>query len=91
MVSSLEDGDGDVVVLTPGLGGFGDLDGGLEAEGLGSVEAEEFVFGVGGFDDAVGDEGEGLVGGKMGFGVGVFGFAVDAEGEAGFERQFLAI
>ena len=70
--------------MAPGLGGLGDLGGGAEAEGLGSIEAEELVFGVGGFDDSVGDEGEGLVGREMGFGVGVFGFVVDAEGEAGF-------
>ena len=40
---------GDVVVLAELLCGFGDSAGGLGADGLGSVEAEELVTFVSGF------------------------------------------
>jgi hypothetical protein len=46
--------DGYVVLLAELLRGFGDGGGGSIADGLGSVEAEEFAMFVGGFDDSVG-------------------------------------
>jgi hypothetical protein len=46
--------DGDVVLLSELLCDFGDRAGGAIADGLGSVEAEEFAMFVGGFDDSVG-------------------------------------
>ena len=52
---------GDVVVLAELLCGFGDGAGGLGADGLGSVEAEELATFVSGFYDSVRYEGEAVV------------------------------
>jgi hypothetical protein len=50
---------GDVVLLPKLLRGAGDLFGGLGADGGSALESEELAGGwVGGFWDAIGDEGE---------------------------------
>jgi hypothetical protein len=48
--------------LAEGLRGLSDGVGGLIADGLGAIEAEELAGCAGGFDYAVGDEGAEFVG-----------------------------
>src|ERR1700742_1237894 len=52
---------GDVVILAELLCGFGDGAGGLRADGLGSVEAEELATFVRSFYDSVRNKGEAIV------------------------------
>ncbi len=49
---------GDVVGLAEALGNLGDVAGWFVAYLLCAFEAEELAFGVGGFYDSVGDEGQ---------------------------------
>jgi hypothetical protein len=65
LVGAGEGDEADVVFLTEALGGVGE-GGGREVVVevlLDAVEAEELAVGVGGFEDAVGDEDELVVGG----------------------------
>ncbi|MGC1783137.1 MAG: hypothetical protein WA708_11510 [Acidobacteriaceae bacterium] len=48
---------GDVVFLAELFCGLGDVGGGLAADFLGALKAEEFSFFVRRFDDSIGDEG----------------------------------
>ena len=75
--------DGDVVFLAEALGGVGDVGGGEAGEVGEAVEAEEFAFGGAGFDDAVGEEDEGLAGREGGGGRGVDLVGGEAEGRGG--------
>src|ERR1039458_5909059 len=58
--------DGDVVFLAPGASGCGDLLGGLGGDLAGAVETEELAGPAAGFNDAVGEGGEGVAGGEVG-------------------------
>ena len=75
---------GDVVVLAELLCGFGDGAGGLGANGLGSVEAEELATFVSGFYDSVRYEGEAVVWIELECGFGVADIRRDAKRQAGF-------
>ena len=48
--------DGDVVFLAEFAGGVGDVEGGLVAEVMDAIEAEQLAGGLAGFDHAVGHE-----------------------------------
>jgi hypothetical protein len=61
--------DGDVVFLAEFFGGVGDVEGGLVAEVVDAVEAEEFAGGVTGFDDSVGEEPDAVAGRGRGDGL----------------------
>ncbi len=81
----------DVVFLAEGEDVVHDGGGGLIADVAGAVEAEEFFGRVGGFDDAIGDEGE-VVAGVEGDGLGgVVDVVGDSEGEGAFEFDLFAI
>ena len=54
-----------IVFLPKGLRRGGDLCGGVGADFAGALEAEELAGRVRRFDDAVGDEGERVAGGKL--------------------------
>ena len=82
---------GDVVVLAELLCGFGDGAGGLGADGLGSVEAEELATIVSGFYHSVRYEGEAVVWIELECGFRVADIRGDAERQAGFNIQFLPI
>jgi hypothetical protein len=82
---------GDVVVLAELLCGFGDGAGGLGANGLGSVEAEELATFVSGFYDSVRYEGEAVVWIELECGFGVIDIRGDAKRQAGFNIQLLPI
>ena len=75
---------GDVVVLAELLCGFGYGAGGLGADGLGSVEAEEFATFVSGFYDSVRYEGEAVVWIELKCSFGVADVRRDAKWQAGF-------
>jgi hypothetical protein len=70
--------DSDVIFLAEVLRGAGDLFCGLAADGAGAIETVEFALGVAGFDDAVGEEGEGVAGSELESGLGIPG-VVEAE------------
>jgi hypothetical protein len=75
---------GDVVVLAESLCGFGHGTGGLGADGLGSVEAEELATFVSGFYNSVRYEGEAVVWIELECGHGIADIRRDAERQAGF-------
>jgi hypothetical protein len=75
---------GDVVLLSELLRCFGDGAGGLGANGLGSVEAEELATLVSGFYHPVRYEGEAVVWIELECGFGVADIRGDAERQAGF-------
>ena len=74
---------GDVVCLAEALGYLGYVAGWFVADLLGAFEAEELAFGVGGFDDAVGEEGEAVAVVELEGGLLVFDAGDYAEGQAG--------
>jgi hypothetical protein len=82
---------GDVVVLAELLCGFGDGAGGLGANDLGSVEAEELATFVSGFYNSVRYEGEAFVWIELECGFRVIDIRRDAKRQAGFNIQFLPI
>ena len=88
--------DGDVVGLgsavSEGLRGFSDVMGGVMADGLGAVEAEEFAGGGAcGFDDAVGDESAEFIRIEMKWDFGVVNIRSEAERKVGVGGNFSAV
>src|SRR5581483_1805125 len=57
----------------------------------GAIEAEQFAGGVAGFEDAIGEECEGVFRVELEGGVRIFSGADDAERQPGFEGNFDAV
>lgn len=79
-----ESKNGDVVVLAELLCSFGDGAGGLGADGLGSLKAEELATFVSGFNNSVRYKGETVVWIELECGFGVADIRRDAKWQAGF-------
>ena len=89
---SKTDGEhGDIVLLAEGLRGGSDLCGGTAADGAGTFEPEELASRVARFENAIGEEGEAVLGLKVEDGLGVLRRAGDAEREAGFNGDLGAV
>src|SRR5271156_6323354 len=80
-----------VVFLAKGLRDIGDLLRRFSADGASTLKAEELAGWRLGFDNSVGEEGEGVARGKPEAGFCVFGIDDDAERQAGGQRNFLAV
>jgi hypothetical protein len=81
--------DGNVVLLSEGLGGGGNLLGGLSADAERTIEAEEFAGGGLGLDDAVGHQGNAVAGVQFETGLLVLCLRGAAKGQA--RIQFRAL
>ena len=81
----------DIVFLAEGFRHGSDLCGGTAAEVTSTFEAEELAARVAGFEDAIGEKSEIVLGIKAEDGLGVLRRAVDAEREAGFNGNLDAI
>ena len=81
----------DIVLLPELLSGGSDLLGGLRADLARSIETEEFAGRGLGFDDAIGEEGEGVARSEVQGSFSVDRVGREAEGQAGFERDFIAV
>ena len=82
--------DGDVIFLAEGLGGGSDLIGGLHADRARPVEAEKLSV-VLSFYDTVGEERELIVVGEVNGRFDVRGIRRNAQGQAGFKLDLLAV
>ena len=81
----------DIVLLAEGFRHGSDLCGGTAAEVASTFEAEELAARVAGFEDAIGEKGDVVLGIKAEDGLGVLRRAVDAEREAGFNGNLGAV
>ena len=82
---------GDVVFLTEVFGRFGYVEGGLVAQIVNAVEAEDFAGGTPGFDHSIGEEQNAVAGVQVEAHFFIMHFGQDAQGQRAGQGDLLAV